>query len=185
MVKPTNKNKWLISISLFIITVICIVTDFYFTNRLDYVLKFDWSSLSESLSKTQKWLISGTLTAVIVLGVFINLFSSFLYNKLTRNALIKKIRKGLPNEYNFKDGLKNFIHKEGYISEPKYILHKPTLSLESLIEMKQEFETVKENYEFQVIEHQAEIRKIKISIERIKKDLDFVENEIKSIRNRN
>src|ERR1035437_6892473 len=98
MTKISHKYKWLITISLILITVICIITYFYFTNRLGYLLKFDWSSLSESFSKIQKWILSGTLIAVIVLGLFINLFASFLYNKFSSNTAKRNTEKILQKQ---------------------------------------------------------------------------------------
>ena len=40
-----------------------------------------------------------------------------------------------------------------------------------------------ENYKLQIIEHKAEIKKIKIPLRRLEENLDFVNDEIKSIRN--
>jgi len=82
-----------------------------------------------------------------------------------------------------KNELPEFIPKEGYISEPQYILNQFELDIDSLIETKKELEKLIENCKFQIIEHKAEIEKINITLERFENELNFVNNEIKSLRN--
>lgn len=82
-----------------------------------------------------------------------------------------------------RNGLSEFIPKEGYINEPQYILDEPDSGIDSLNETKRELEKLIENYKLQIIEHKAEIKKIKIPLRRLEENLDFVNDEIKSIRN--
>lgn len=84
-----------------------------------------------------------------------------------------------------KNNLKDFIHKDGYISEPRYILSDLSSGMDDLMETKKELQSTIENYKFQVIEHQAEVRKLKVSIKRFEEELDFVNEEIESLKDKN
>ena len=79
MKKDNNKKKWLITI--IIISFVYIIGLFiflYFTNSLDYIVHLKLKSFIMSLSNVQKWFVSGSIIAIII----INIISNYLYGKL-------------------------------------------------------------------------------------------------------
>jgi len=82
----------LIVIFISLILIIGILVYFYFTDRIDYLLCFQWDLLLKKLSKFEKWIVSGSLIAIIILNVFTGLFSSYLHERL-RPSLDQKILK--------------------------------------------------------------------------------------------
>lgn len=59
------------------------------------------------------------------------------------------------------ENLPRFTPQDGYINNPLYIFSQEDLTLETLVETKTEIEKLIENYKFQIIEHQSEVKKLK------------------------
>lgn len=106
---------------------------------------------------------------------FIGLAGLSLYlDYKERNKRVKPDKNGSPR-----------FTEDGHITDPQYILNPSELGIDSLVKTKRDLEILIENFKLKIIEHQSEVRKIKIILERYEGELDFVNTEIKSLRNQN
>jgi len=125
MKKDNSKRKWLIKIILVLtIFIIGLLIYLYFTNRIDYLVRFKWKTLFESLSNVQKWLLSGSLVAIIVLSILTSTINSFLKNLLSpskEKEIWKDNKKILQEQNNLNELIKNLQidprNLENYIKE--------------------------------------------------------------------
>ncbi len=78
-----------------------------------------------------------------------------------------------------------FRPQDGYIYSPLYIFSQEDLTLETLLETKIEIKKIIENYEFQIIEHQSEIEKLRITVNRVKQDFEEINTKINELNNQN
>ncbi|NVO09475.1 MAG: tetratricopeptide repeat protein [Bacteroidales bacterium] len=85
MKKFIEKHKWLLGLFIPALILLGVIAYLYSTNRLEYVLSFEWNSLNGSLTNLEAWFLSGSLIIAFISGIFINLFSSILYDILFSN----------------------------------------------------------------------------------------------------
>ena len=104
---------------------------------------------------------------------------------LGTTLIISVILKAKKEKTNTNYSLPRFTPQDGYINNPLYIYSQQDLALETLLETKTEIEALIENYKFQIIEHEAEIKKVKITLKRFEKDIEVINTKIDSIRGLN
>ena len=77
--------RWLIGLFLSMLILLGVITYFYYTNRLDGFFNLKRDMFWSSLTKFEKWILSGSLISAITLNIFLGLFSSFLYGLISPN----------------------------------------------------------------------------------------------------